>query len=161
MQATIAAGAKLIGDDALAKEMTPPRSFDIFEETQAWRQSHPYPKSDDPPEKKRAYAEAALEIAATWIAQAPERIGGYSERLHALEMLDAPVEQIARRFVGILGPSQGAKSLKLWEAGTIESGGVRPRGRRVTLGVQECSPQTPPLRSIGTRRKQLLRGRRA
>jgi thiol-disulfide isomerase/thioredoxin len=96
MQATIAAGAKLIGDDALAKEMTPPRSFDIFEETQAWRQSHPYPKSDDPPEKKRAYAEAALEIAATWIAQAPERIGGYSERLHALEMLDAPVEQIAR-----------------------------------------------------------------
>jgi hypothetical protein len=95
-QATIAAGAKLIGDDALAKEMALLRPFDIFEETEAWEKAHPYPKSEDPPEKKRARAEAELEISATWIAKAPERIGGYSARLRALEMLDAPVEQIAR-----------------------------------------------------------------
>ncbi len=95
-RATVAAGARLIGDDALAKEMTPPRPFDIFAATHAWQQAHPHPKPEDPPEKKRAFAEAELEVSATWIAKAPERIAGYSSRFHALETLEAPVEQIGK-----------------------------------------------------------------
>jgi thiol-disulfide isomerase/thioredoxin len=94
-QATIAAGAKLIGDEPLAKEMTPPHPFDIFEAERAWREAHPYPKSGDPPEKKQEYAHAALDASAEWIAKAPLRIGGYSQRLSALEMLDAPRDEIA------------------------------------------------------------------
>ena len=96
MQATIAAGAKLIGDDALAKKMTPPRPFDIFEARGTWEQAHPYPKADDPPEKKRAYAEARLAVSAEWIAKAPQRVGGYASRLSALELMEAPAEEIAK-----------------------------------------------------------------
>ena len=96
MRTTIAAGAKLIGDDKLARENAPPQEFDIFRETEAWQRSHPYPKPDDPPEKIRAYAEAELAVSATWIAKAPQRIAGYADRFSALEMLDAPAGQIAQ-----------------------------------------------------------------
>ena len=94
--ATIAAGAKLIGDDALVREMTPPRPFDIFEAQREWQRSHPYPAAGDPPEKKRAFAQAELAVSAEWIAKAPQRIAGYSSRLYALEQLDAPPEEIAK-----------------------------------------------------------------
>jgi thiol-disulfide isomerase/thioredoxin len=96
VQTTIAGGAKLIGDDALAKEMTPPPTPDVSSETEAWRRAHPYPGKNDPPEKRRAYAEAQLEASAKWIAMAPERIAGYYERFTALAALDAPAEQIAK-----------------------------------------------------------------
>jgi thiol-disulfide isomerase/thioredoxin len=95
-RATIAAGAKLIGDDALAKEMTPPRPFDIFEAEREWRQSHPALKPGDPPEKKRALAQSKLAASETWISNAPNRIGGYSDRLDALKMLNAPPEEIGK-----------------------------------------------------------------
>jgi len=94
-RATIASGARLIGDDALAKEMTPSPRVDVFQEQNAWQRIHPYPKPDDPPEKKGAYAQAELEASKRWIAEAPDRIGGYWDRLSALEMLDASAEQIA------------------------------------------------------------------
>jgi thiol-disulfide isomerase/thioredoxin len=96
IQATIAAGAKLIGDDALAKEMTPPRPFDVFEAQREWRQSHPDPKAGDLPAQKRAFAEAELAVSAHWIVDAPERIAGYSARLSALETLGAPPEEIGK-----------------------------------------------------------------
>ena len=76
--------------------MTPPHAFDIFEAETAWREAHPYPKSGDPPEKKQEYAHAALDASAEWIAKAPRRIGGYSQRLNALEMLDTPRDEIAK-----------------------------------------------------------------
>jgi thiol-disulfide isomerase/thioredoxin len=94
LEATIAAGAKLIGDEALVKEMTPPKAYDVFAEQSAWQRSHPYPRAGDPADKKRAFAEAQLAAAAEWIAQARGRIAGYAARRNALEMLKAPTEQI-------------------------------------------------------------------
>jgi hypothetical protein len=93
-RATIAAGARLIGDDALAREMSP-QTVDVRQQQDAWQRSHPYPQPGDPPDKRRAYAQAALEASNRWIAEAPNRISSYWQRFGALEMLDAPAEQIA------------------------------------------------------------------
>jgi thiol-disulfide isomerase/thioredoxin len=96
VQAVIANGARLIGDDALAKETTPPRPPDVQSAYEAWQESHSRPKNADPPEKKRAYAEAQLEASEKWIAMEPDRVLGYSERFVALNTLDAPAEEIAK-----------------------------------------------------------------
>lgn len=114
-QTVIAAGAKLIGNDALAKEMTAARPPDLMAVEQAWRDAHPYPHKDDPPEKKRAFAEARLEASAKWIAMDPGNILGYNDRFAALAALHAPTEQIsaagddvvriARTARQVVGPS--------------------------------------------------------
>ena len=95
LQNVIAAGAKLIGDDALAKEMTAARPPDLMAVVQEWRQAHPYPHKDDPPENARAFAEAQLVASAKWIAMEPGNVLGYHDRFAALAMLNAPAEQIA------------------------------------------------------------------
>jgi len=61
--ALIANGARLIGDAQLAKEMTPPPKPTPQLELRTFDSLYPFPKQDDPPEKRRAYAQAQLRIA--------------------------------------------------------------------------------------------------
>jgi thiol-disulfide isomerase/thioredoxin len=96
IQTVIANGARLIGDDALAKEMAAKRPPDQFAEYFAWQNAHPYPKPDDPPDKKRSYAQAQLEAAKKWIEMNPQQPLGYDERLHALVALEAPAADLGR-----------------------------------------------------------------
>jgi len=99
MRTVMANGARLAGDDALAKEiaeLAAQRPSDLFAEYSEWQKTHIYPKPDDPPEIKRAYAQARLVAAAKWIAQAPGDPLGYNERLQALVMREAPVSDLAR-----------------------------------------------------------------
>jgi thiol-disulfide isomerase/thioredoxin len=96
VQAAIASGARLIGDDALAKEIAGKRPADRFEQYRAWHAAHPHPKGDDPADKKHAYAQAQLEAARSWIELAPEDPLGYNERLIALVALEAPAAELGR-----------------------------------------------------------------
>lgn len=99
IQTVMANGARLAGDDALAKEIaeaTAKRPPDLFGEYSEWHKTHVYPKPDDPPEIQRAYAQARLRAAAEWIAQAPRDPLGYNERLQALVTLEAPAGDLGR-----------------------------------------------------------------
>jgi thiol-disulfide isomerase/thioredoxin len=96
IQTVIANGARLAGDDALAKEIAAKRPPDQFAEHYAWQSAHPYPKPEDPPDKKRAHAQAQLEAAKKWIDLSPQEPLGYDERLHALVVLEAPAADLGR-----------------------------------------------------------------
>jgi len=96
IQVAMANGARLTSDDALAKEITAKRAPDQFAEYEAWQAAHPHPKVDDPPDKKRTYAQARLEAAKRWIELDPTQPLGYDERLHALVALEAPAADLAR-----------------------------------------------------------------
>jgi len=96
IQTVIANGARLDGDDALAKAIAAKRPPDQFEQYHAWQNTHPYPKPEDPPDKKRAYAQAQLEAAKKWIELNPQEPLGYAERLHALVALEAPAADLGR-----------------------------------------------------------------
>jgi thiol-disulfide isomerase/thioredoxin len=96
IRAVIENGAKLAGNAALEKRMAAQRPPDVNTQRRAWEKAHPYPKSDDPAEVKRAYGQAKLAESAKWREVAPEREIGYSERLDALLRLDAPDEEILR-----------------------------------------------------------------
>jgi thiol-disulfide isomerase/thioredoxin len=96
IQTVMANGARLAGDDALAKEIAAKRPPDRFAQYSAWQDAHPYPKPDDPPGKKRAYAQAQLEAANKWIELDPDSPVGYAERLHALVALEAPTADLGR-----------------------------------------------------------------
>ena len=80
--------------------MITPRSVSDFEratsEERQWERDHPYPKPGDPPEKMRAYGEAKLEMSARLIVIAPDRVEGYYQRFWALQILNAPNDQIAK-----------------------------------------------------------------
>jgi len=121
--AVIANGAKLIGDDGLAKQMAsraqPPASALVARDIRAWQKLHPFPCDDDPPEQRRAYEEAALSESAKWIANAPDDVVGYSQRLQALAGLDAPAEQIAKAAddVVTIGRAAGNAAGYTWVEG--------------------------------------------
>jgi thiol-disulfide isomerase/thioredoxin len=100
VRATIASGAKLIGDDALAKRMATPRQQSDFglasSEERKWEGDHFYPKRGDPAETFQAYGKAKLEMSARLIAIAPDRVEGYYHRFWALQILNASDEQIEK-----------------------------------------------------------------
>jgi len=96
IQAVMANGARLAGDDALTQEIEKKRPPDRFAEYLAWQSAHPHPKPDDPPDKKRSYAQAQLEAAKKWIELNPQEPLGYDERLHALVALEAPAADLGR-----------------------------------------------------------------
>jgi thiol-disulfide isomerase/thioredoxin len=98
LQSMLTNGARLAGDDALAKEIAAMRKPDLSIERRDWYQGHPSPKPDDPPDKRRAYAQAKLEAATKWIKEAPASwlSLAYSERLSALVALEAPADELGR-----------------------------------------------------------------
>jgi hypothetical protein len=96
IQTVMTNGARLAGDDALTREIASKRPPDVFAEYSEWQKTHPYPKPDDPADKKRAHAQAQLEAATRWIAFEPDGQMGYSERLHALVALEAPADDLRR-----------------------------------------------------------------
>lgn len=96
VQLAIAKGARLTGNDALAKEIEAKRPADWAQQYREWLKQHRYPLPDDPPDKKRAYAQAQLEAAAKWIAQWPGEPFGYLMRVQALVTLEAPVAGLQR-----------------------------------------------------------------
>jgi thiol-disulfide isomerase/thioredoxin len=53
-----------------------------------WRAANPYPKPEDPPEKKQAYYQAAVQITTEWLKQWPNDESTWTERLHALGELE-------------------------------------------------------------------------
>jgi thiol-disulfide isomerase/thioredoxin len=102
VQTAMTNGARLTGDDALAKEITAMHAPDPFAEYQAWQAAHPHPKEDDPPDKKRSYAQARLEAAKRWIELDPTQPLGYDECLHALVALEAPAADLASAAADLL-----------------------------------------------------------
>jgi thiol-disulfide isomerase/thioredoxin len=92
----IVQGARMAGNDALAREVEsrrPPRLFDLY---QRWQKSNPPPKPGDSPDVRRAHAKALLDQAAKWIAHSPDELIGHAERLRALVELDAPAGELER-----------------------------------------------------------------
>ncbi len=102
VDATIADGARLIGDTALVSGMTPARKPDVGRQSNDWLRAHPHPAEDAAPDEKRAYAEDFLRESEKWIAMAPESIVGYSDRLHALIDLDAPAGELSKALDDLL-----------------------------------------------------------
>jgi thiol-disulfide isomerase/thioredoxin len=98
LQSVLTNGARLAGDDAFAKEIAAMRKPDLSIERREWYTAHPSPKPDDPPDKRRAYAQAKLEAATKWIKEAPASWLAlvYSERLSALVALEAPADELGR-----------------------------------------------------------------
>ncbi len=98
LQRVLTNGARLAGDDALTKELLALRKPDLSAEHSEWYKAHPAPKSDDPPEKRRAYAQAKLEAATRWIKEAsPQLLSiAYMDRLTALAALQAPADELGR-----------------------------------------------------------------
>lgn len=98
IQPVLANGAHLAGDGALAKEIAAMRKTEFSQERSEWNRAHPRPKADDPPETKRAYARAKLDVTAKWIQEAPVSWLSlvYSERLRALVELEAPADELRR-----------------------------------------------------------------
>jgi|GEM_PF-644475 len=98
LRTVLANGARLTGDQTLVKELAPPPRFDPGNERSAWNKAHPRPQPGDPPEQKRAWAQAQLAEATRWIARAPaeRRTLAYTDRLKALVALDAPADEIGQ-----------------------------------------------------------------
>jgi thiol-disulfide isomerase/thioredoxin len=96
IQTVMASGARLSGDEALAKQVAPRHPPDVFVQYRDWRNAHPQPKPDDPPAKRRSYAQAQFEAATRWIELAPDDTLGYAERFRALVALEAPADDLGR-----------------------------------------------------------------
>jgi thiol-disulfide isomerase/thioredoxin len=109
LQSVLTTGARLAGDDALAKEIAAMRKPDLSIERREWYTAHPSPKPDDPPDRRRAYAQAKLEAATKWIKEAPASwlALGYSERLSALVALEAPADELGRAGDDLLAFNRG------------------------------------------------------
>jgi thiol-disulfide isomerase/thioredoxin len=76
-----------------------------------WNDEHPYPKPDDPPEKKQAYYQASLKATDEWIKLWPADPGIWSSRFSALSELentaDSEVEAAGERFLKAVEKSEG------------------------------------------------------
>jgi len=77
-----------------------------------WRDEHPYPKSDDPPEKKQAYYQAALKVTDEWIKLWPDEWYAWSLRFTATAELEntpgSEVEAAGERFLKVMEKNEGA-----------------------------------------------------
>ena len=76
-----------------------------------WREEHPYPKSEDPPEKKQAYYQAALKVTDEWIKLWPDDWSAWSSRFTATAELentaDSEVEAAGERFLKVMEKNEG------------------------------------------------------
>ena len=76
-----------------------------------WRDENPYPKPDDPPEKKQAYYQASLKATDEWIKLWPDDASVWSSRFSALSELEdtavADVEAAGERFLKAIEKSEG------------------------------------------------------
>ncbi|HEU0177375.1 MAG TPA: redoxin family protein [Blastocatellia bacterium] len=76
-----------------------------------WRDENPYPKPEDPPEKKQAYYQATLKATDEWIKLWPDDASIWSSRFSALSELenttDAEVEAAGERFLKATEKSEG------------------------------------------------------
>jgi hypothetical protein len=98
IRAVIENGAKLIHDETLAKQMMPlpDPSRQVMQASNDWLRKHPYPKDDDPLPVRAAYGKELLAQAEDWRKLAPESLIGYSNRVRALALMRAPLDEIAR-----------------------------------------------------------------
>ncbi len=53
-----------------------------------WRDAHPYPKQEDPDEKKQAYYQASVQVTADWLKQWPNDESTWTTRLFSLSELE-------------------------------------------------------------------------
>ena len=53
-----------------------------------WREEHPYPKAEDPDDKKQAYHQASVQITAEWLKQWPDDESIWATRLFSLIELE-------------------------------------------------------------------------
>lgn len=100
IQGVIETGAKLAGDNALAKRMAASRKPDVnrivMESSNAWFREHPAPKDGDGPDKRRAYGKDLLPKSEEWQRIAPEDVIGYYQHVRALIFVGAGAEEIER-----------------------------------------------------------------
>ena len=76
-----------------------------------WRDENPYPKPDDPPEKKQAYYQASLKATDEWIKLWPDDPSVWLSRFGAVSGLennaDSEVEAAGERFIKATEKSEG------------------------------------------------------
>jgi len=76
-----------------------------------WRDENPYPKSEDPPEKKQAYYQATLKATDEWIKLWPDDASVWLSRFDAISELEnttgAEVEAAGERFLKAMEKSEG------------------------------------------------------
>jgi thiol-disulfide isomerase/thioredoxin len=80
-----------------------------------WHDENPYPKPDDPPEKKQAYYQASLKTTDEWMKLWPDDAGIWSSRFSALSALEntaaAEVEAAGARYLEALDKNKGSFSM--------------------------------------------------
>lgn len=77
---TDAEGARWASEQARTRFPRTP-SYSVMDE---WRKANPYPKSSDPPEKRRAYNDARVKATAEWVRAWPEQASIWFDRVGAL-----------------------------------------------------------------------------
>ncbi|HKQ74856.1 MAG TPA: TlpA disulfide reductase family protein [Blastocatellia bacterium] len=77
-----------------------------------WREEHPYPKPDDPTEKKQAYYQAVLKITDEWLKLWPDDWSSWSSRFTAVNELEnttgLEVEATGERYLKAMEKNEGA-----------------------------------------------------
>jgi thiol-disulfide isomerase/thioredoxin len=76
-----------------------------------WREEHPYPKPEDPTEKKQAYYQAVLKVTDEWIKLWPDDFSSCSSRFTATAQLEnsasSEVEAAGERFLKVMEKNEG------------------------------------------------------
>src|SRR5215510_11184005 len=77
-----------------------------------WQEENPYPKSEDPPEKKQAYYQATLKATDEWVKLQPDDPVLWSSRFTAVNELEnttgSDVEAAGARYLEALEKSKGS-----------------------------------------------------
>jgi thiol-disulfide isomerase/thioredoxin len=101
---------RLWAEDELARLF--PNSSDTRSLRQSrWREEHPYPKPEDPTEKKQAYYQAVLKVTDEWIKLWPDDFSSWSSRFTATAQLEnaasSEVEAAGERFLKVMEKNEG------------------------------------------------------
>ena len=76
-----------------------------------WHEEHPYPKPEDPAEKKQAYYQAVLKVTDEWIKLWPDDWSAWSSRFTATTELEntsgSEVEAAGERFMKVMEKNEG------------------------------------------------------
>jgi len=90
-----------------------PKSNETYRSIRSrWQEENPYPKSEDPPEKKRAYYQATLKATDEWVKLQPDDPVLWSSRFTAVNELEnttgSDVEAAGARYLEALEKSKGS-----------------------------------------------------
>lgn len=115
---TLREGYQLTGDakneewaQDLLKNKFASKSSAYYQAYEEWRKKNPYPKPDDPPEKRRAHDEALLKATEEWVRQWPDpfflRLQRFSAVRTAEDVPAAVVEEAGEGLLKVKDRSDG------------------------------------------------------